>query len=357
MTVVDSSTDATDRHAGASGYFDIAREHFALAERSATVVTEDFRIAGLRIRLRCAGTALHDFITTALAHLRVEPGDGPELTVGLWDAQETGVTMPAAPWPDDKRRARGETAFFNAGSIHVYYQIDAGVLGVVDTRRGEAFVQVASAAAVPYYEQSHPLRTILHVWLATRERQLVHAGAVGTSVGAVMLAGMSGCGKSTATLACLRAGMLYLGDDYTVAWDGARPHVASLYSIAKLNPDNLARFPELKPLNAARLASQKALVPLHPQFAAQLAPVLPLRAILLPWVSGVKNSRLTSTTASQLLRAMAPSTVLQLPGAGQSALRALGELVTRVPCFILESGSDLATIPAAIQEILIETGS
>src|SRR5205823_136180 len=80
-----------------------------------------------------------------------------------------------------------------------------------------------------------PLRHILHLWLASRGVQFVHAGAVGRPSGGCLIVGKSGSGKSTSTLATLGSELLYAGDDYvgvSVTTGGA--HVHSIYGCGKL---------------------------------------------------------------------------------------------------------------------------
>jgi hypothetical protein len=46
--------------------------------------------------------------------------------------------------------------------------------------------------------------------------------------------------------------------------------------------------------------------------------------------------------------ALAPRTVLQLPGGRPEALRAAADLLAKVPCYALEAGTDLAGVAAAV---------
>jgi hypothetical protein len=55
----------------------------------------------------------------------------------------------------------------------------------------------------------------------------------------------------------------------------------------------------------------------------------------------------------EALKALAPSTLFQLIGASQKDLRAMAELVRKVPCYRLELGTDLAAIPRAIEQLLL----
>ena len=73
-------------------------------------------------------------------------------------------------------------------------------------------------------------------------RQLVHAAAVGTDEGALLITGRGGVGKSTTALACLEAGMQFLGDDYVVVGLDPEPQVYRLYGSAKLTSNSSSAF-------------------------------------------------------------------------------------------------------------------
>ena len=56
------------------------------------------------------------------------------------------------------------------------------------------------------------------------------------------------------------------------------------------------------------------------------------------------------------LGALAPSTIFQ-PRAGNEALKFLATFARQLPCFSLELGTDLSTIPPAIEGLLAEIDS
>jgi hypothetical protein len=172
----------------------------------------------------------------------------------------------------------------------------------------------------------------------------------------VLLVGRGGSGKSTTAAACLGSALRYAADDYCALRLSPTPFVDSLYSSGKVNAPDVARFPHLEPAlsNRDRLGHEKALY-----FLAGLAPEalsagFPLRAILLPRVAGGSETRATPVAPAAGLRALAPSTIFQTPGAGEPDFRRLSALVTQVPCFDLALGTELAAIPDVILGVLAE---
>jgi hypothetical protein len=81
----------------------------------------------------------------------------------------------------------------------------------------------------------------------------------------------------------------------------------------------------------------------------------PLRAVVAPRiVQGLVEARPIRTTAVAGFTALAPSTVFQMHTRGQDSLIRIRQLVETVPSFILEIGSDMASIPRALRELVDE---
>ena len=84
----------------------------------------------------------------------------------------------------------------------------------------------------------------------------------------------------------------------------------------------------------------------------QMAASMPLRAILVPRISGLPDTTVVPGTAMAALAALAPSTIFQLPGEPGAELSAMAELVRAVPVFALHLGTDFAQIPERIDELM-----
>lgn len=337
-------------------YFAALRACFDEAHHAVGGVIDRFyRIGGLTVRLRFAGPALLPVMTSALAHLVAEPDLPATLTVHLWDSASTGTKMLPPSWAPEDFMARGEIRGYNTERFFAAFQHGVSAFNMLDATSGEAVFWARAATAVPYYETGAPLRAILNWWLSRNARQLVHAAAVGRPSGGVLLGGKSGSGKSTTALACLYSSdLLYAGDDYALLEGGAPPVVHSLYNSAKVNADNIHRFPDLMPRlwNGERLGAEKALLFVHQHFPEKLARVFPIRAVLVPRITGRRETTVSRTSPAAGLTALAPSTIFQLPRAGGDAFHYLAGVVTRVPSYFLELGTDLAEIPGVIRNLL-----
>ena len=338
-------------------YFESVYDLFKSAQQITEPVQRSFIIGGYRIRLSFAGPALLS-LTRALEHLATDDDSPPDLTICLWDTESTGQRMISRPWQEDDFLARGVIQGYNTERIYTAFQHGSGAVSVLDKERNLA-VFWAPDHKLPYWEYGSPIRTILHWWLLGQGLQLVHAAAVGNASGGVLIGGKGGSGKSTTALACLESDLFYAGDDYTLLGMDPGPVVHSLYNSAKLNSDHARRFPSLLPkiANPERLADEKALLFVDEHYSAKVATRLPVRAILLPRVTGLPETRFKRVSVAMALAALAPSTIFQLPRAGKEALKFLATFARHLPCFSLEAGTDLSTIPPAIERILAELDS
>jgi hypothetical protein len=325
---------------------------FDAAAARAGVIPRNLLVAGHRVRMLFAGPALIPVIEPAFDHLVVQhhEHDTPSLTVRVWDATSTGVGPVPMP-PDAMHHGESGPRYHGEEDGIVVHAADA-TLSVVEVGTRTALHYFPDANDVLWYQEAAPLKDVVHAWAGWHDLRLIHAAAVGHPDGGVLIAGAAGAGKSTTSLACMGAGLGYAGDDYVLV-DVKRAFVYSLYSSAKLEWDNLDRYPELfRPANSR--ADAKALAFLARDAAERVAPGFPLRAVLLPTITGRAETRALPTTAARALLGLAPSTLLQMPGHNQVSLGAMSRLVERVPAFRLELGTNLSAIPDVVEAVLTD---
>jgi hypothetical protein len=191
-----------------------------------------------------------------------------------------------------------------------------------------------------------PFRTILS-WLAEEhDRVLVHGGAVANECGGVLFAGRGGAGKSTTALLCWHAGWHYLGDDYCLVQPGPATRVFSIYNSAKLTRSAVEKLG--RPIASAQIGigAEKEMLFVSERVARSAT----CRVIFLPRVAGERQTTIENASAAEALRALAPSSIFQLSGAGAVSFRRLSQFVREVPARRLNLGTDLAQIPPAIAE-------
>jgi len=96
----------------AGAYFEQLGERFELAaDATGGAVDRELEIAGLRLRLRCAGERMQAALLPPFEHLAAGASAGaPQLTISLFDTASTGVAAPPPLWAplpaEDGRRRR-----------------------------------------------------------------------------------------------------------------------------------------------------------------------------------------------------------------------------------------------------------
>jgi hypothetical protein len=343
--------------------FERATETLPLLERR-------YVVAGRPLRLLFAGAEMELRLARAFAHL--DPFDEatlPELTVRLWDSGLSAAPKP--PLPETR---------VGAAQGGVYYGLDDGVqyayqpgplglarhgqarpgrlLSVLDADAQEAWFWTEDARTVPYWDSAGPIRQILHWWLGSGGLQQLHGGAVGVpDLGGVLIVGRGGSGKSTTTLSTILSGLLYAGDDYVAVEIDGPPRVHSLYSSGKLEPDHLERLPHLRAIaQQPGDDGDKVVLYVHETHPDATCTGFPLRAVVVPRITERAAPQLVPASPAAALRALAPSTLLQLYPPQPDALARMRALVGEVPAYTLELGSDIAAIPRVLLELLQSEG-
>jgi hypothetical protein len=334
---------------------DVHRAYLQTERAAGGPIDRFFTIGGYSIRLRFAGPALEPLITPALEHLASVPVPTPALTVCLWDDAATSISTSSPPWLH-ACVTQPEPWVFNDARFSAIAQPASCTINILDKATDTALYWIQDACLFPRPETGSPLLKILQWWMGSHGRQLIHAGAVGTTEGGVLLAGKSGSGKSTAALACLTSGMVYVGDDNCLLSNDLSPYVHSLYNTGKICIQDAERFPLLRPAFAAasHLGTEKAVYLIHEHFPDRVAAGFPIRAVLIPRITGRSQTSLTPASSIEALKALGPSTVLQLRAGGYpaSVLQEFARLVSQVPCYYLELGANLSAIPGVILPLL-----
>ncbi len=362
----------SSRHTAARNVADPA-EYFQRALAAATAACKGPDATAKRINLgsgkygilHFSDGTLENLLFPALAHQELpERKSEADLKILAWDSAHSGIPMWSPPWTTGDYLARGEIAGYNNGRFRAVFQFGSGVLSFYDAAPQIGLWWTKDYTRLPLYERAAPFLLLFHWWHGLRgdDSLLIHAAAVGTGErGGLLLAGRGGSGKSTTALTCLLDGnWLYLADDYCVVRTGAEgPTVHSLYCSAKIDGETLTALRATNRggplLEVGRDPDGKIGFDLYQCFPKSFRQELPLRAILLPYVSrqnGQRANQFVRVGSGAAVRALAPSTLFQLPGVGANNFRAIVALTNRLPCFQLELGSEPTVVPESLRHFM-----
>lgn len=327
---------------GADALFDRARRDFEA--RSAAVHEARVTLAGRTVLFRFASAALAVKLLKAFRHLPQATSEA-DLTVCAWEggsAEGREYELAAA--------APAYGLAFADGTVRVAVELASRRLEAYDRRNKTGLFHVPDAEAMPGWEQGAPFLRILHWWASDEGLQLVHGAAVGTPDGAALLVGRGGSGKSTTALASIGSVLQYISDDYCLLETGPTPRVHSIFGSGKADEASARRLPKLE--DAFRTAyadpNGKSIIFVAEHAASDMLLSAPLKAIVVPKIAGGTECSAQALPRGEALRALAPSTMFQLPGGRAEALSRMSALLRALPCFRLKLGGD----PAAAQPVL-----
>lgn len=339
--------------------FDLAAAAFETASfRLADVVrARHYRVGGRPVRVRTVGLQLAAALEQPCVHLgAADDAEEPALTIDVWHEAETGIPRPG-PALDPSFGLYGYMSV--SEDLRFVAEQRPHSVHWLDRRTHRAIIWISALDRLCLDERARPFHRLLALRLADFGVQFVHAGLVAWDEGGVLFAGKGGSGKSTCSICCVLDGASYLGDDF-IGLEAERDGSFSghsLYGTALISPAHMKLYPALAracvPANYPE--EEKSVVGIGSLAPGRLRTKTTIRAIVLPRVmAGTKESVFRRISAREALLALAPSSVLYLPGAGPKSMERLGALVERVPSYRLELGRDLSQIPARAKEILAE---
>ena len=336
-------------------FFEECKDLYEQATEKTGIEERRYRIADTVVSITFAGDSLLPLLVPALSHLQVKNEVEADAKIFVWDSESSGVNMADPPCKPSHYTDRGDIWGFDSKRIKTAFHWSEFSVNVMDLDRKEAVYWVRSPEHLPYWTSSSPFRTIFHWWMEENGCQLMHAAAVGTEDGALLITGKGGTGKSTTAVSSLANGMKYLADDYLIVQKGPNPKVYSLYCTAKINRNERGRFPDLSKYAAEPIEEnqEKDVLFLYPEFEEQLCHELPLRSILTPHFDQASDkSSFSDISFWRIHRAMSFTTMSQLPGAGTHTHDYFKELCNLVPCFSLNLGKIPENVPLALRNHL-----
>lgn len=306
-------------------------------------------VAGVTIRLVFAGDRLEREFMGAVAHLEIAPAANADAVFHIWDSASTGVGMIPPPVAQDCFTDRGDIWSFSSQRVRSAFHWSEYSVCLLDTETEIGIYWVDTTDSLPYWAKSSPMRTLFHWVMEKRGKHLLHAAAVATADGGMLITGKGGVGKSSTALACISAGMTYVGDDYVIVGLDPEPTAYTLYSTAKLEPHQAARFPNLAPMikGPPPAEGEKAVIYLYPDHAHLIARSIPIKWVTTPRVERRADTELGPISSVDLHRAAAFTTMSQLPHAGLTTHDFIRRLIALRPNARLLLG-DLDKVAAGI---------
>lgn len=311
---------------------------------------------GIIVKLRFCDARLYDAYLPALgrAHLDEAPNTW-HAEICIW-GNRPGCELPAPAWASGDPIARGEIPSLSDADIRSVYNIESTTFNSYCGSSKLGFHCVRDFDRLPQYERGAPLRDVLSWILLDHGAQLVHAAAVGEASGGVILAGRGGSGKSTTAAGCFGGRLKVLADDYCLL----RKHegnwsVNAIFDTYKLYPSDAEKIALLNRCESSySAAAGKRLFYIKRDMLEYTCSGFPLRAIVLLKRAqpAAAHSHYCAASGASAIRALAPSTLFQLPCSQAKSFELMSSAAKAVPAFELVLGSDRKGVGDALVEIL-----
>jgi hypothetical protein len=314
------------------------------------------------VELQIAGHLLAQVFLPALAHLLQLADDRPpDITFHLWDGAETGIAPPPPPFTPAAYRRYGQRAVAYDGAFSLMHAPHAGLLYAYDQSSRQGYFWCRDAAQLSIYERAAPVQTLFHWALREYGWQVIHAAAVGTESGGVLLAGNTGAGKSTTALALLEqrnghASPPALSQRRQVPGAPVAPARGLCpLQLGQIEGGHAGALPGFRSLIQGwddAYKAGKSLAFLHPTYASRMIQRFPVAALITPRIAHLEQPCLTPAPGPDVFRVLGPSTVIWLPGAEADNYRFTANLVRTLPCYQLDLATEPTRNSAAMQDIL-----
>lgn len=337
-------------------FFNYLKSSYEASIVNKPIVKKLVKIGDKTMALNFSGDTLLPIFFKAFDHLETVSSSINELQIYFWDSESTNTaTIDSVPWKNEERNHLGLIDSFTDGRYFTLQQPGSEAIYMLDSEKNIGYYWVSTISNIPYWESDFPLRMFLHWWLIGTSYQPVHAGAVGTEKGGLLLVGKGGSGKSTSTLSCLNTNLKIAGDDY-VLLDTQSKAVFSLFSLSKLNLNSIELLKN-EQINIDELAPPidgKYRIKLHPKFESSMIHCIPLVAVLLPQVTTQKNTTIVPCSSAQSLLALAPTTLFQLPGLREESFKKMSDFVRTIPSFHLLLGTEKVHLPDILEKFIAD---
>jgi hypothetical protein len=302
------------------------------------------RCGSLFLDLRFASQSLSDRLLPSL--LRAPEGS-PELTVAIASGEHIDLSH-LLPTPRDRHRSFADELQYAAWQPGRH-----GILSILDYRSKSAVVWLESGG-VPAWVASRPLLPLIHALTVHTPWSAVHGGSVGRNGRSLLLAGKGKSGKTTATLACARAGWDYAGDDYVLV-NTVTGSIEPLYATARMRPETTESFSDFLP-STAEVSDDDGELRYELRLGGHLSTDRlrggRLAAILLPRRRGAVVPEFEPARPSDAFAALLTETTRGLLGWPELVGAKLVALIGLAPVHFVDTGATPAAIPDAFAAFL-----
>lgn len=303
----------------------------------------DILVAGKRIRFHFKTGKIRSVIEPAFLWCVQPLAKEPDIRIFIY----SGLPFPSPSWRKENYLPNGIIGHLEDGDLLATYDSQYQILSMYNRVKQVGIFWCLDVAELPEWEFGAPMRNLISWALMNFNLFLIHAAGVGTEHSGGLLAGPSGVGKSTSTMACIRSGLKTVGDDYCVMGIEPTPMIYGLYGLAKIHPNSMSA--SMVNMSEARFRRKDGKV--HIPINEAMIPAMPLRTLIIPRITQNVLDSFPISSRESFLK-ISVNNLLQSMLLRDKLFLGISALTKAVPSYALEVGPNLLENVSKIRELI-----
>jgi hypothetical protein len=303
----------------------------------------DILVAGKRIRFYFKTEKIRSLVEPAFLWCLQAPANEPDVRIYI----HSGFPFPSPSWRKENFLPNGIIGHLEEGDLLATYDSQYQILSMYNRVKQEGIFWCLDVAELPEWEFGAPMRNLISWALMNFNLFLIHAAGVGTELGGGLIAGPSGVGKSTSTMACIKLGLKTVGDDYCVMGIEPIPKIYGLYGLAKIHPDSMSA--SMVKMSEATFTRKDGKV--HIPLKDSMISAMPLRTLVIPRITE-NTLKCAAISSRESFLKITANNLIQSTLLRDKLFLGISAMTKAVPSFVLDVGPNLLDNVSKIRELI-----
>ncbi|MCC2667749.1 MAG: hypothetical protein K0Q72_220 [Armatimonadetes bacterium] len=322
-----------------------------------------YLVHGVRIEIRMDDPLIEEALQYRLGMFACDPAPDADVLFEYQRLPESEVLAIQPPAGEAVRViARTPTAevLYDGSEDLLYIAYGRLMKAAWNGRQSVCRVRYAEAELLNLWRLTHPMFTLPFVDCMKRHRRYnIHAASICVDGRGVVFAGGSGYGKSTLTIALVRAGLGFMGDDQVfLCPEDGRILFRAFPDEIDVTENTARMFPELAPVLEASTRPDwpKRQVRVPETYGTGYVFECEPAAVVLPRIAHADQTRVEPLGRDEAFFELVSHVAFTHTEASQAHVDAIGALLRQVPCYRMHTGRDFDALPELVRGLAAGAG-